>query len=187
MPNELIIEQCAPTLAGLKAANLFSYRYEDVQDVISGLRELNNTLSYKGIRFIPIQFKNDRALIFCYRKEMLKEVLSDSESVKMLEELGYSNGSLASFISQLRTRLLGESFPHEIGLFLGYPCEDVRAFMRSSRDGCQYVGTWKAYGNVERAKSAHERFRKCTKVYKRCYENGASLEKLTISSKGAGR
>ena len=181
MPNELIIEQCATTLAGLKAANPFSYRYEDVQDVISGLRELNKTLSYKGIRFIPIQFKNDRALIFCYRKEMLKEVLSDSESVKMLEELGYSNGSLASFITQLRTRLLGESFPHEIGLFLGYPCEDVRAFMRSSRDGCQYVGT------VERAKSAHERFRKCTRVYKRCYENGASLEKLTISSKGAER
>ena len=183
MPNELIIEQCSPTLAGLKPANMFSYRFRDLHEVMCRIKELNRKLSCKGIRFIPIQIKTDLALIFCYREDILEKVLSDPESVRMLEDLGYSNGSLASFISQLRARFSGGTFPHEVGIFLGYPCEDVRAFMEHANEGCVYTGTWKAYSDPERARKARERFSKCKRVYMECYRNGSDLEKLTIKTK----
>lgn len=45
-----------------------------------------------------------------------------------------------------------EDFPHEIGLFLGYPLEDVAGFMELGPCSCKCTGCWKVYGNVEAAK-----------------------------------
>lgn len=38
---------------------------------------------------------------------------------------------------------------NEVGLFLGYPPEDVRCFMNDSRRGVKCTGCWKAYGDEE--------------------------------------
>lgn len=39
-------------------------------------------------------------------------------------------------------------FPHEIGVFLGYPLSDVRGFLEDEGRNCAYVGYWKVYDNV---------------------------------------
>ena len=48
----------------------------------------------------------------------------------------------------------GGDFPHEIGLFLDYPPEDVEAFIAGSSE-CKLCGYWKVYGDVD---GARERF-----------------------------
>lgn len=48
MESELI-EYCAPTLAGLKSASLFSYFFTDKSCVIKKLNQLNNMLNERGV------------------------------------------------------------------------------------------------------------------------------------------
>jgi hypothetical protein len=44
-------------------------------------------------------------------------------------------------------------FPHEIGLFLGYPVDDVLGFVKNKGQNYKFCGYWKVYGNVEKAKN----------------------------------
>ena len=71
-------------------------------------------------------------------------------------------------------------FPHEVGLFLGYPPGDVRSFMKDTRHGVKCTGCWKAYGNEEEARKTFAKFRKCTDVYRRELSRGRSLLQLTV-------
>ena len=40
-------------------------------------------------------------------------------------------------------------FPHEIGLLLGYPPEDVIGFIENRGQNPLYIGYWKVYSNLE--------------------------------------
>ena len=41
-----------------------------------------------------------------------------------------------------------QEFPHEIGLLLGYPVEDVEGFICNGEENCLYVGYGKVYGEL---------------------------------------
>lgn len=73
-----------------------------------------------------------------------------------------------------------ETFPHEIGLFLGYPPEDVEGFMQHRTD-VLCVSTWKVYGNLEAAQRTFARYKKCTRVYLDQHRQGKALERLTVA------
>ncbi|MBQ6903034.1 MAG: DUF3793 family protein, partial [Lachnospiraceae bacterium] len=75
-----------------------------------------------------------------------------------------------------------EDFPHEIGLFLGYPPEDVQGFIDHKYEGCTCVGDWRVYGDAEAAKERFARFRKCKEVYRRLWADGKSVEALTVKT-----
>ena len=49
MPDQILIDQCAPTLAGLKTGNMFPVSIEPGQDICAELRSLNRLLREKGI------------------------------------------------------------------------------------------------------------------------------------------
>ena len=57
-----LIEHGAPTLAGLKTANLFPVKAEG-EDVVQSLRRINRILNRKGMRAIPL--KKKRTVFFC--------------------------------------------------------------------------------------------------------------------------
>lgn len=40
-------------------------------------------------------------------------------------------------------------FPHEMGLILGYPVEDVRGFIENNGQNYLYSGYWKVYENLK--------------------------------------
>ena len=52
-------------------------------------------------------------------------------------------------------------FPHEIGIFLGYPLEDVDGFITHQGENCKLCGCWKVYGNVEQASRTFANYEKC--------------------------
>lgn len=43
-------------------------------------------------------------------------------------------------------------FPHEIGLFLGYPAEDVKGFIENKAACSKCSGCWKVYGDEQAAR-----------------------------------
>ena len=73
-----------------------------------------------------------------------------------------------------------EGFPHEIGLFLGYPPEDVEGFMKHKDSGCKCTGFWRVYGDETAALKTFSKFRKCTDLYHRMLEKGKPIEELIV-------
>lgn len=90
--------------------------------------------------------------------------LADSAAQDILRECGYGKCSRAeSCLSCLIGRLRNNAdFPHEVGLFLGYPPEDVRGFIENRASGFKLIGCWKVYGDVDAARKKFESFESCT-------------------------
>jgi hypothetical protein len=61
----------------------------------------------------------------------------------------------------LASRFAGRAFPHEIGVFLGYPLKDVAAFMGWVRIPFACQGPWKIYGDPRESLRLAETFRCC--------------------------
>ena len=181
MSDELVIRHCAPTLACIKTANLFSCIFADQQEMVDHVRRLNLRLKGKGLRILPLCFKDNRGLIYVYRPGMLSKDLQNEFAGHLLKKCGYScideNACLRKLIERLN---LLSDFPHEIGLFLGYPPEDVKGFIKFRGRNSKTSGYWKVYGDVNRARKQFDRFSKCTGVYLKCLERGLPIAKLAV-------
>lgn len=178
--QELLIRYCSPTLAGLKTGNMFSLKTNGAE-IGPEISRLNRILTRKGLRLIPLQRSRQSTLIYLYRPEKLEADLNLPEAADILSDKGYPSGNPEKCIVALIRHLVSdETFPHEIGLFLGYPPSDVKGFMNSPSDGVQCVGSWKAYGNPAEAERKFECYRKCTNVYCRVAGQGTPLERLAV-------
>lgn len=181
MSDAFLVEHCAPTFAGLKTGNLFRISYADIEAFREELRRLNGILKKKGLRAVPVRMTAEFALVYLYRPDFLKRDLGSEEATRLLKSLGYEpqsvNRSVAFLARMMREK---EVFPHEVGLFLGYPPEDVLGFMKSSREGVKCVGCWKVYGDEARARAAFWRFQRCREVFEENVQRGRKLEALIV-------
>ncbi len=182
MSEELFIRHCSPTLARLKAGSMFPCAYGSRQELTDYIRQANRVLVPKGVRVLPLRQKDGRALIYLYRPNALKKVLQDETALHVLEKFGYTDIQVEHCICQLVNRFQnGEEFPHEVGLFLGYPPDDVCGFIENKACGQKCVGCWKVYGDEESAKKTFALYKKCTQVYCNQWEKGKSIEQLTVA------
>ncbi|MCR5797131.1 MAG: DUF3793 family protein [Eubacterium sp.] len=182
MSEELLVKHCSPTLAGLKTGNLFSCEFESEEELRETVRRWNQTLGNKGLRCIPMKMSRDRVLIYVYRISKLSYDLEDDMASKLLEKCGYEVDKPERCVVHLKKRLMNSAkFPHEIGLFLGYPPEDVYGFIKNKAANCKCVGCWKVYGDVKNAKSTFDKYRKCTDIYCEQWTSGKSLDKLVVA------
>lgn len=176
--EEMIVQHGAPTLAKLKPANLFScegncYQCEDVSRCS---RQLNRA----GVCLRTMHFNGKRSLMLVYRAELLWAHLEQPEVQEFLRPLGYS-GTLEQHLHHLQKRIhFCGGFPHEIGLFLGYPLEDVVGFMRNQGRNYKLCGYWKVYGDAERARALFRSFTGCRETLLRHYRNGTKLSRLCL-------
>ena len=180
--EELLVFHCAPTLAGIKSGSLFSCGCGG--DFAAVLRSVNLRLGPMGLRIIPLRRGEERALVYLYRPAALARDLGREEARSILKGAGYGSRSPEECLRELRRRLSEwEEFPHEIGLFLGYPPEDVRGFIENGGRRCKCAGAWKVYGDVAAARQCFSCYKRCTRVYCRLYcAEGRSLEELAVKS-----
>lgn len=178
MSEELIVRHCAPTLANLKTGSLFVCPIADRPSFFGSLRSLNELLVPKGLRALPLRIREYSALIYLYRPSRLKKDLEDPAAVKILQDHGYScyGKCLPKLIERVRA---SEEFPHEIGLFLGYPPEDVQGFL--DHRPCKCSGCWKVYGDENKAKKTFDLYKKCERVYCQQLARGIDIKRLTVA------
>lgn len=184
MSEELVVEQCSPTMAGLKTGNLFSCPAEEPHKLRQSIRQLNRQLVPCGIRLLPVKSLGDRELIYMYRPEKLQRDLRDQTACRILKERRYPTDDPERCVVELVRRLNREKdFPHEIGLFLGYPAEDVSGFIHHSARCAKCVGTWKVYGDEEAARQKFALYQKCTRLYCEAYRKHNSFERLLVRTR----
>lgn len=97
-----------------------------------------------------------------YNEKKLDARLHESETSEMLKAAGYdTDGELETMLERLSERMDGCEFPHEIGLFLDYPAEDVKGFIANNGENYKMCGCWKVYGSEEHAHRIFANYEKC--------------------------
>ena len=201
-----LVRHCAPTLAGVKASNLFNCSALGEHVFLS--KEHHRTIvdraqskMRKGGVVLSILVQRDSgALVFVYRPCALRTILQHGPSRLFLQERGYDTSSPEACIESLRRRFkefdcrkMGNpgcarcDFPHEVGLLLGYPFEDVMGFIDNDGQGDKCTGTWKVYGNELRAKSAFSCYKHHTRRLSELFSQGASIGELAMLGQATQR
>ena len=153
---------CAPTIKGLKAASLINFRRNKDENIRSSWKSnADMWLSPFGLEWILLgeHSGDDSALVLIYRRELLAKALGCDGACGILAEHGYPLHDVDACLECLKCRFCS-GFPHEIGLFLDYPPEDVRGFIegRCAKSSCP--GYWKVYGDVRKAQRTFRKYRR---------------------------
>ena len=153
----------APVIMGLKPAAIFTVTKVE-KEILEKIFLKNTELS---IETLHIGAKDS---ILLYRKDLLEGRLAEKKVKRFLYSLnlGYHDGenSLSHFKERFRQyKEEGELFPHEIGIFLGYPLWDIRAFIETPRRKAKLTGYWKVYFDPEGALRRFRLFDQCIKEF----------------------
>ena len=184
MLDRAIIDHASPTLARLKLGNLFNYTIRG--DFDAEFADLRAMLSGKGVALSVLRQTRDKALVYVYRVDELTKTLQDRAIQCLLKSCGYVRFDVGGALETLKSRLNdADTFPHEIGIFLGYPLEDVLGFIENGGRNCLSCGCWKVYSNECAALQAFRRYEKCKSVYQRLFASGCPLSRLTVAARPA--
>lgn len=150
---------CMPTLMRCKPSSLITFqkKYIEKKD------QFFQVLLQEAARFdccCKILYENEKTIyVLIYQPELLMEVLYQFGENDLLKRYGYVRPtSLLSFnlnVFQARFQEYKKQkeleFPHEVGIFLGYPIEDVEEYVKNNGENYLLCGYWKVYHNVEEA------------------------------------
>ncbi len=181
--EKYLIRHCAPTLAGMKTGNLFGYRFSSLFSLLEEVRQCRKVLERKGVSLFILQIQDGRALVYLCRRKLLLHDWQQPGVSSFMERYGYNTKNPELAIARLSQKLCTKTgFPHEIGLFLGYPFADVQGFIQNEGQNCKCCGCWKVYCDEQHAKRQFERFAKCTRVYCKCFLQGTPISRLTVAA-----
>lgn len=171
--------QCAPLLTGLKMSNLLHVRADQTDEVFQLFEDspISCHVLYKW---------KDRVSILLYRKETLRRYLNQDRVSKVMKRFGYCEMKLEAILEILAVRYQAhieghEEFPHEIGLLLGYPPEDVTGFIENEGRNFLCSGYWKVYGDANRAKRIFAAYDRSREAVIRMAGNGLGVKDILAS------
>jgi Protein of unknown function (DUF3793) len=123
---------------------------------------VHNLLLESGLEAKEMIDRGSSVLLFLYCPNQFRELLTSKSVAVILRKAGYSSTSnTEQTLSELQSRLAGDRFPHEIGVFLGYPLKDVVGFMGWARISFTCQGPWKIYGDPSESLRLAESHRQC--------------------------
>ena len=173
---DYILQYASATLAGEKPASLFRVPHP-LWDTDSNILSI---LPAAHLQCVPVQTSRESVLLYLYNPALLNQTLMRPEINAYLSSLGYLPHSdiycyLPALLQKIRS---GQAFPHEIGLFLGYPLKDVQKYIENKGENCLYNKYWKVYDNVETAKRIFDKYDACRNLRQNARQEGASFEEI---------
>ena len=176
--EECLAYHCAPVLRKCKSANMFHISRSKIPNIDCLVHEYNEIFSSKQLFIRILQADKPRITIYLYSAEILESILEDPAIRSFLRQYKYPLNSISACLDHLDKRLNETKFPHEIGIFLGYPLQDVLGFI--NHEMCYYVGTWKVYNSnkVEYFKTLFNRFDDLRNEFINAIEQGVRIECL---------
>ena len=179
----VLVRQCAPTLAGMKPGSIFCFNHSPLEVSRQKVCQWNKQLAPFGLN---VQILLERpgsgsVIVFVYRHDRLEQMLSDDTYQSFLAEAGYERTNLDGLLEQLAQRLRTQpEFPHEVGVFLGYPLRDVIGFIENHGRNFTCCGFWKSYGDPAEMQVCFACYRRCIQTYVAMFEQGIPIERLAV-------
>ena len=180
--GRILAFQSAPSMLGIKPANLINID-KNKFSVEDNIRLFNTRAGAKGIRIYLLKEYKSRKLLLVYNEKLLRAQLARPDVQRCFAKFGYSKlTTLGEYLMRLSKRLNENGdFPHEIGLFLSYPPEDVKGFIENRAANYKLSGLWKVYGDEKKAKELFAKYKKCTDIYCERYEAGCGIAELAVA------
>ncbi|MDR0425397.1 MAG: DUF3793 family protein [Clostridiales Family XIII bacterium] len=186
--DQLIVNS-APTIWGLRPANIVTIKKSDFEGRESEIAGFGALFSRsRRVRLAKIYESAHAVQLMVYDRRALSARLRDKECRAMLHGRGYPDrGGVDSYLNTLSLKMRGRGeFPHEIGLFLGYPLEDVSGFVAHKGKNYKLNGYWKVYGDVEECKSRFAAFDSCRRSARAMLSRSGGAEALLAQVPAAG-
>lgn len=177
--EERIVRFCAPVLTGIKTGGLFNTCELNPRTICQDTVAARKKLSRFDIN-VRLFFTGAKdPLVYVYRVSALARDLADPDTQAFLTPLGYANFSYQAALSHLAKRLHQyDGFPHEIGLFLSYPLDDVKSFVQFGSKCAKFSGHWCVFHNEEQARECFAAYDNSRSVCLTRYREGQPLEAL---------
>ncbi len=158
--------ETAEVLEGVKPANLVNVvnkRRSCGRNIYALWKNQGSALlQHSGLEAIEFVDRGDSVLLFLYRRSELTALLARKSVAIILRKAGYTEpSSLDKTLAQLQARFSKGHFPHEIGVFLGYPLKDVIGVMGWAQLPFSSQGPWKIFGDPRESLSLAEIHRQC--------------------------
>jgi hypothetical protein len=155
-----------PTLVNIKPSSLITLYKKYIPNNTEFFMLLEKNLKLFHCNYEILYESKTAYFILIYSPKLLDKVLYASRENTLLCTNGYSYKErlLESNLQQLKIRykesnLKASEFPHEIGIFLGYPIKDVEGFIKNKGEDYIFCGYWKVYHNPEEASNTFRRYR----------------------------
>lgn len=174
--EELLAYHCAPTLKKQKPANMFHIQRSQLENLEEMINLYNKLLAEKGLRMRLFQADKERVTVYVYCPCLIRYFLSNKEVKDFLACMGYPNTSLEDNFAYLEYRLSLNEYPHEIGIFLGYPLVDVVGFL--NHEPCICMVDRRVYKDAEKAKKIFSIFQNTRDQFVHAIENGQQILSL---------
>lgn len=138
--------QCAPVIAGLKISNLLIVQKEYLDTIRTMLKETQLTYEI-------LLCRKGQITLLIYKELEVKNYLAQDRVKELLSKLGYASCTLKKLLKGVKEGYemymeKKKEFPHELGILLGYPPEDVQGFIENRGENFLYAGYWKVYENL---------------------------------------
>lgn len=174
--------QCAPLITGLKVSNLLIVSLENAGQVTAIIEK-------SGLSYYKMLQTKEKVTFLLYRRKQLEEFLCRREIRHFFRQEGYQVFQFGRILRTFQMRYAtymeerGE-FPHEMGLLLGYPLEDVRGFMENEGKYFLYAGYWKVYENMTEKLKLFRKFEVAKETLLSLIYNGVCMEEIMTSYAG---
>ena len=179
----VLVRHCAPTLAGMKPGSIFCFNHSPLEVSRQKVCQWNKQLAPFGltVQILLERPGSSSVIVFVYRHNRLEQMLSDDAYQSFLAQAGYERTNLDDLLEQLAQRLRTQpEFPHEIGVFLGYPLRDVIGFIENHGRNFTCCGFWKSYGDPAEMQVCFACYRRCIQTYVAMFEQGIPIERLAV-------
>ena len=173
--NQLIL-QCAPLIVGLRISTLFIAANGDVKKICMLLRR-------SAISYYVIHRTQEKTTMFLFHKRRLEAYFSNPEVRSLLAGAGYAKFGLHEIMFGFGKRYADyrcgkTDFPHELGLLLGYPLEDVEGYIENNGENSLYTGCWKVYAHVSEKKRLFRMFDFAKELLIELVNNGVGVPEI---------
>lgn len=170
--------QCAPVLKDVKISNLMTGKP-------GAWRCIREKLKQSRVICVPLYQDGEKEVLFLYRYERLEEHLQRGKVQQFLRNCGYEEYEVAAVLKQLRRRYLqyvgaGGDFPHELGVLLEYPVEDVEGFIANHGQNSLTARYWKVYHNQPEAERIFRMYDEAKEQTLQEIIQGSSLREVTV-------
>lgn len=166
-----ILEMLGAVILGSKPAEIINVpgSKEDKKIKLSKIEAFFSNCSRITYRIITTHDGGKRVLFI--NEKSMEKVLVNKRCINFLKFVGYSSDyELNDYMDELVFRLQSEEFPHEIGVFLGYPLKDVLGFMGYGKNELVEVRNWRIYGDKEISYEVYNNFMRDKAIMKEMIE-----------------
>lgn len=141
----------APTVCGKKPSSLLAFN-SGGKNLLALWRQYGKDVSDSfNVKCFILKEQQGSITVLLYREKMLDACIKAKHNKSFLQRMGYNDSdTLEQKLYQLKKRF-EDMCPHEVGIFLGIPLEDVEGFIKHKGKACLMCRYWKVYQNVRRA------------------------------------